>query len=326
MSEPLTSDEQAGDVPIVFPVDKSAADRSFRALLFCSGLILLAVIAAVTLKLVFDARSALVYSGLHFLTSDIWNPYSLQHPSYGLLGDLVGSLVIALIALIVAIPVSIATSLMINEYSPRRVRRSLIALVDLLAAFPSLIFGLWGLRYFSGHVYGTTKWLSHHANFIPFFRTPQAAYGDSLFVCGLVVSVMVVPVMTSITREVMAQVPRDQCEAALALGGTRWAMVTEVILPTSRKGIVGGALLGLGRALGETIAVILILSNNNALWLHILSPGGGSISALIASEFRGVPRMGESALDLGGLALFATTLVITLVARSIVGRRGPTPA
>jgi len=320
MSELLTPDEQAGDVPIVFPVDKSAADRSFRALLFCSSLILLAVIAAVTLKLVFDARSALFYSGLHFLTSDIWDP-TLHHPSYGILGDLAGSLVIAMVALAIALPVSVATALMINEYSPRRVRRFLVGLVDLLAAVPGLIFGLWGLRYFSGHVFGTTKWLSHHANFIPIFRSPEATYGNSLFICGLVVSVMVVPVITSVCREVMSQVPREQCEAALALGGTRWAMITEVILPSARKGIVGGALLGLGRALGETIAVVLILGGGNTLWLHILSPGGGTIPALIVNQFAAVPQQGESALDLAGLTLFATTLVITLTARAIVGRR-----
>ncbi len=320
MSQPLPSDELAEEVPIAFPVDRSAADRSFRALLFCSSLILLAVLAAVTLKLMFDARSALFYSGVHFLTSDRWDPQSL-HPSYGILGDLVGSLIIAVVALVVAVPVSVATALMINEYGPRRLRRFLIALVDLLAALPSVIFGLWGLRYFSAHVFGTTKWLSHHADFIPFFRAPQETYGNSLFVCGLVVSVMVVPIITSISREVMAQVPREQCEAALALGGTRWAMVTEVILPFARKGIVGGALLGLGRALGETIAVLLILAGNNTVWLHILSPGGGAISALIAEKFTDLPPQGDSALSLAGLTLFAVTLVISLAARAIVGRK-----
>jgi phosphate transport system permease protein len=227
------------------------------------------------------------------------------------------------VALVVAVPISVATALMINEYGPRSLRRSLIALVDLLAALPSLIFGLWGLRYLSSHVFGTTRWLSRHADFIPFFRTPQQLYGNSLFLCGLVVSVMIVPIMTSVSREVMSQVPREQCEAALALGGTRWAMVTEVILPYARKGIVGGALLGLGRALGETIAILLILGGSNTLWSHILSPGGGAVSSLIAREFSSLPPQGDSALSLAGLMLFAMTLVISLAARAIVGRKAP---
>jgi phosphate transport system permease protein len=277
------------------------------------------VIAAIALKLCLDARPALVYSRHRFLTSDRWNPKSL-HPNYGILGLLVGSLLVAVIALVLALPVSVATALMINEYAPVRVRGGLTALVDLLAAVPSLIFGLWGLRLLSTQVYGLSQWLSHHADFIPLFRVPEGNYGNSIFVCSLVVAAMIVPIVTSISREVMAQVPREQCEAALALGGTRWGMVTEVILPFARRGIVGGALLGLGRAMGETIAVALILAGNNTLWSHILAPGGGTISALIAQQFTGLPARGQSALVLAGLTLFTATLLVNLAARAVVAR------
>ena len=166
---------------------------------------------------------------------------------------------IALVALFVALPVALAIALAINEYMPRRASRALTALVDLLAAVPSIVFGLWGLFYVDPHLRNTTRWLSDHGDFFPPFRVVGTSLGNSLFVAGLIVGIMVLPIIASISREVMSQVPRDQCEAALGLGGTRWGMVTSVILPFSRNGIVGASMLGLGRAMGETIAVSIIL-------------------------------------------------------------------
>lgn len=283
---------------------------------------LVGVVLAVLAVLVANAHAALFYSGVHLLTSDRWDPKSL-HPSYGLLGVLTGSLVIAAVALGIAIPVSVGTALALTEYLPHTLRRPLISLIDLLAALPSLVFGLWGLRVLSTEVFGTTVWLSHHADFIRIFQVPDGTYGNSLFVCGLVVSVMVTPIITSITREVMAQVPRDQCDAALALGGTRWSVATEVILPFSRAGILGASLLGLGRAMGETIAVLLILAGNNTLWSHLLTPGGGSTSALIAQQFTSLPSRGQSALSAAGLILFTAILIINFAARAMVARGHP---
>ena len=158
------------------------------------------------------------------------------------------------------------------------------ALVDLLAAVPSIVFGLWGLFYVDPHFHDTAKWLSVHASFFPPFRVVGTTLGNSLFEAGLIVGIMVLPIIASISREVMSQVPRDQCEAALGLGGTRWGMVTSVILPFSRNGIVGMSMLGLGHAMGETIAVSIILLTDNRINSHILQPGGGSISALIVNE------------------------------------------
>jgi phosphate transport system permease protein len=237
-----------------------------------------------------------------------------------MLGVLLGTVMIAGLALLVALPVSLAAGLAINEYAPRWARRWLTALVDLLAVVPSLIYGLWGLKVLSPESAGVSIWLSHHASFIPFFREPDTTYGESIFLCGLVVGIMIIPIVTSVSREVMSQAPREACEGALALGGTKWGMVTDVILPFARNGILGGVLLGLGRALGETVAVLLILSQTNTIHWNILGPGGGQIPALIANLFFSLPPLGKSALTLAGLLLFVTILGINVAARRVVGR------
>jgi phosphate transport system permease protein len=304
------------DVPFVPRPARTGADLVFRVVLFASGAVVLLIIGAITLYLVQSSWRALSLSGVHFLVSDQWSPPR----SFGILGDLMGSVLIAAIALVVALPIALATALMINEYAPRRARGWLTGLVDLLASVPSLVFGLWGLNALSTYVFGASVWLSHHASAIPLFRDPVETYGNSIFLSGLVVGIMILPIVTAVSRDVMAQAPREACEAALALGGTKWGMVTDVILPFSRNGIVAAALLGLGRAMGETIAVLTILSMNNTTWTQILRPGGGAIGPLIANAFETSPPRTQSALVLAGLTLFATTLVINVIGRLLVNR------
>jgi phosphate transport system permease protein len=277
----------------------------------------LIAIAAILLFLL--QRSGIAWGHQHtgLLTTDGWNPAGR---SFGFLGALTGSLTIAVIALVVATPVALATALAVNEYVPRRWRAPLVGLVDLLAALPSLIYGLWGKFFLDQHLHNTTVWLGRHAAFFPPFRIEGNQIGGSLFLAGIVVGIMVLPLMTSVSREVMSQVPRDQCEAALALGGTRWGMITEVVFPFARNGIVGSAMLGLGRALGETIAVSLVLLSNERVTSHILQPGGGSVSALIVRQFNGAGDIEKSALTVAGLTLFAVTLAINVAARRIVNR------
>jgi len=249
-----------------------------------------------------------------------WDPLA-NPPQYGMLSILVGTIMIAALALLVAVPISVACALMVNEYAPTRFRRPLTAVIDLLAALPSLIYGIWGLIALSTQVYGLTNWLGAHAAFIPIFAI-DGPVGNSVFLCGLVVGIMCIPIVTSISREVMSQVPRDACEAALALGGTKWGMVTDVVLPFARPGIIGGALLGLGRALGETIAILLILSQTNVIQTHILVRGGADIPALIAQDFTSVDTPTKQALALAGLLLFATVLAMNVLARALVKRSG----
>jgi len=243
------------------------------------------------------------------------------HPSYGMLGILQGTVTIATMALVIALPVSIALALMINEYAPRWARRTLTSVIDLLAVLPSILYGLWGLLVLGPEIDGTTRWLATHLDFIFLFEVPPGSpIGNSIFLCGIVVGIMVVPICTSVAREVMSQAPRDVCEASLALGGTKWGTITDVILPFARNGILGGALLGLGRALGETVAVLLILAQTNTVHWQILTPGGGQIPALIAKDFQTVPPLSQSALTLAGLLLFTTILVLNILARRVVMR------
>jgi len=307
------------ETPVSVKPAKTRADRVFLATLLVASVIVLVAIGAILFFLARTGVQAERYAGIHLFTSQHWAATG-SHPQFGLLGVLVGTILIAVIALIVGVPVALCAALLNNEYAPQWTKRPLTSTVDLLAVLPSLLYGLWGLKVFGAEIYGTTKWLSAHANFIPVFREPDAQFGNSIFVCGVVVGIMIIPIVTSVSREVMAQAPREACEAALALGGTKWGMVTDVILPFARNGILGAVLLGLGRALGETVAVLLILSQTNGFHFNILGPGGGQIPALIANSFESVNALAKSALTVAGLLLFVTILVINFMARRVVGR------
>ncbi len=280
------------DTPLPLKPAQTRADKVFLGTLLVASVIVLLAIVAILYFLTESSVPAVRYAGLHLLTSQHWAPTG-THQQFGLLGVLVGTVMIAAIALIVGVPVSLSAALLINEYAPRRAKRLMTAAVDLLAVLPSLLYGLWGLKVLGQQIYGFTKWLSVHASFVPLFREPDATFGNSIFICGVVVGIMIIPIVTSVSREVMSQAPRDACEAAMALGGTKWGMVTDVILPFARNGILGGVLLGLGRALGETVAVLLILSQTNVIHLNILGPGGGQIPALIANNFESVNAFGK---------------------------------
>ncbi len=294
------------------------ADRAFRALLAACAALVLSLLFAILAFLVFHGWWALRSYNFRFFFGTDWSPP--DHP--GVLALLFGSVAIASIAIAIALPVSVACSLMINEYSPIKMRRWLIGLVDLLATVPSIVYGFWALEALSGYLGGPTVWLSKHAGFIPIFRSTNAdVFGHSVFLCGVVVAVMIIPVVTSVSREVMSQAPRDGYEAALALGGTRWGAISDVILPFSRSGIIGGALLGFGRALGETMAILIILSPG-ALTYKLLGSGNNTVPYQIANNFPTVGPHVQSELILAGLTLFATTLVITTGARMVVKRSG----
>lgn len=309
----------AEDVPVPLRPAQTRADKVFLGTLLAASAVVLLAIVAILYFLVDSSVPAIRYAGLSLITSEHWAQTG-THQQFGLLGALIGTVMIAAIALLVGVPVSLCAALLINEYAPRSTKRWMTSAVDLLAVLPSLLYGLWGLKVLGNQIYGFTKWLSVHANFIPLFREPDATFGNSIFVCGVVVGIMIIPIVTSVSREVMAQAPRDACEAAMALGGTKWGMVTDVILPFARNGILGAVLLGLGRALGETVAVLLILSQTNVIHLNILGPGGGQIPALIANNFESVNALAKSALTVSGLLLFITILAINFTARRVVGR------
>jgi phosphate transport system permease protein len=248
---------------------------------------------------------------------------------FGIAAVLTGTVLIAVVAIVLAVPFATGAALYIAEYATGGWQRTLISLVDLMAAVPSIVYGLWGLFFLQGNV-GLSRWISTYFGWIPLFavdgadpRNPLATttvYTSSTFIAGVVVCLMVTPIMCSVMREVFIQAPVGEREAAYALGATRWGMIRAVVLPYGRGGMIGGTMLGLGRAMGETIAVYLIISPVFVVQPHILQNGAISASALIALRFGEASTFGISALMAAGLALFLLTLVVNFGAASVVAR------
>ena len=320
MAMPATNMMSVDERPRSFNAARTRGDAVFRGLTSAAGIFVFVLIGSIALFLIINGWPAISQVGLgNFLTSTKWQPVGLK-PSYGVAGLLYDTVLVSGIALIAAVPISVATAVLINEYSPKRLRSTLTGLVDLLAAFPSIIFGLWGLFYVMPNVNGIAGWLSRHLGWIPLFQADGGLYTNSIFMASIVLAIMIVPITTSVVREVIAQVPRDQCEAALGLGGTRWGMVRRVILPFGRSGIIGGAMLGLGRALGETVAIALILSPLFKIQASIIKPGGSTVASTIFNEFNEADLPHRQALMAIGLALFVLTLVVNSAARLAVSR------
>ena len=295
-------------------------DRVFRGLAGGVGLFALVIVGTTAIFLFIKGKPALDSTGwLSFFRTSIWNPST---GTFGVYGLLVGTVLIATVALAIAMPIALATAIFVNEYAPIRLRRFLVGAIDLLAAMPSLIFGLWGVFALEKHLVGPAGWTGRHLSAIPIFRLSSSdpSLARSGFVAGCVVALMIIPIVTSVSRDVMSQVPRDLVEGALALGGTRWGAVRDVILPFGRSGIIGAALLGFGRALGETIAVALVISIVTEPNWNVLETGGGTIAGFIATQFGEANEQALSGLIAAGLALFIMTLVVNGFARRVVRR------
>ncbi len=313
------------DTPRHLPQPVKRSDRIFRFTTTAAALASFVVMALIAIFLVKESWPAVSKVGSKFFTTFEWAPD--EGILYGVGSMLFGTVMIGLIALVLALPISVGTALYINEYAPRRLRGFLVSVIDLLAAVPSLIFGLWGLVFLQPRLQGLAQWLNDYAGGIPIFKaTLRGIYGSSIFVAGIILAVMIIPIITSVSRSVMGETPRVHCEAALALGGTRAGMIREVILPFGKSGLVGASMLGLGRALGETIAVALVLSNDFRVPSSFISPGGASVAGTIALKFPEASVNGRSALLGAGLVLFALTLLVNLLARSVVVRSGRSKA
>ena len=307
------------DVPIRINRTGTRLDKLFRLALGSSAGLVLAILASVVVFLFAYGWQALKIAGIGFFTDSSWSP---ETGHFGASSLLLGSIAIAVVSVAIAGPISLAAALMINEYAPTWMRGFLTGVVDMLATVPSIVYGLWGLYLISNLQAAPAKWIVDHFGFVPFFRTPTpGVFVQSVFACGLVCACTLIPIITSVSREVMAQTPRDACEAALGLGGTRWGMVTDVILPFSRNGIVGAFLLGFGRGLGETFIVVLVLSPANKVTTALMGPNGlGSIAKQITEDYLTASPVNASALIVLGLILFLTTLLVNVGARAVVGR------
>jgi phosphate transport system permease protein len=311
------------DIPRAIVAKPSSSDRVFRGILRGAGITVLAVTVLILVFLVLRSLSAFRRAGLGFFTTSSFFPETSKQ--FGIAALLPDSALIAVIALLVAVPVGVATALFISEYAPHVLRRPLIAVIDLMAAIPSIVYALWGLFFLMPRILGFDQWLAHHVGFIPIFHFTKAdtvgSYVGAMFIAGLVVSLMVIPIITSLSRQVFSQAPQGEREAAYALGSTRWGMIRAVVLPFGRAGIIGASMLGLGRALGETIAVTFILTPlTYAFSIHVLEGGGNSITAEIANFYTQYDAKGVAALLACGLVLFVATLILNSLASIVISR------
>jgi phosphate transport system permease protein len=320
-SSPMAAEDD--DVPRVIVAKPSGSDRIFRGILRGAGIVVLLITLLILVFLIVRSLSAFQRAGFGFFTTASFFPETSN--AFGIAALLPDSALIAAIALIVAVPVGVATAIYISEYAPHVLRRPLIAVIDLMAAIPSIVYALWGLFFLMPRILGSDQWLAHHFGFFPFFHFTKAdtigSYVGAMFIAGLVVSLMVIPIITSLSRQVFSQAPQGEREAAYALGSTRWGMVRTVVLPFGRAGVIGASMLGLGRALGETIAVTFILTPlTYAFSIHVLEGGGNSITAEIANFYTQYDEKGVAALLACGLVLFVATLIVNSFASVIISR------
>ena len=305
---------------------REVGDRAFRGTSTVIGLFVLVLTGAIGAFLGYQAIPTLHRYGLSFFTENQWLP---QQDVVGLSAVLLGTVEVAAVALLVGFPLALMTALYISEYAPRRLQGLLVAGVDLMAAIPSIIYGLWGFFLLQPQAIHVSRWLAQHFGWFPLFKVhtdanaaswAQTRFTASAFIAGLCVSMMVIPLACSVMRSVFSQAPLGEREAALALGSTKWGIIRAVVLPFGQGGVIGGTMLALGRALGETVAVLLIISPAFDLKPNILGGGTETPSALIAGLFGEASASQLSALLTAGFVLFLLTLAVNTVAAVFVNR------
>jgi phosphate transport system permease protein len=294
-------------------------DRVFFALTGASGLLLVLLIIAIGVFLVVQAVPALRDDTTNFFTTKAFLPEATR-PSFGIAVLVSGTVLTSLIAMVLAVPVALGVAIFVTQYAPRRLAGLLGGVVDLLAAVPSVVYGLWGIAFLDRHLQVVNKNLHDGLGWFPLFGDTGGRYGRSILLASLVLAIMVLPIIAALSREVLLQVSPSLKEAALALGATRWEAIRTAILPPSWPGITSAVMLGLGRALGETIAVALVLGTSPAITAKILGPGGNTIAANIAGKFGEYAQAGRGALIASGLVLFVITFAVNALARGIVVR------
>ncbi|PKQ32310.1 MAG: phosphate ABC transporter permease subunit PstC [Actinobacteria bacterium HGW-Actinobacteria-2] len=291
-------------------------DRIFSGLAAASGIMILVILAMVAAFLLVEGGPAL-FADPAKLISEGYGEFASWVAPYAF-----GTVWAAVLALLMAVPVSIGIALFITHYAPRRMAAPLGYLIDLLAAVPSVVFGLWGAELLAPSVRVFYVWLNENLGFIPLFDGKVSGTGRTILTAAVVLAVMVLPIITSLSREVFLQTPRLHEEAALALGATRWEMIKMAVLPFARPGLVAAIMLGLGRALGETMAVTMVLSGGKNITFEILtSDNPNTIAATIAQNFPEAFGLKTNQLIAAGLVLFAITLAVNTIARWIVSRR-----
>jgi phosphate transport system permease protein len=289
-------------------------DTVFRGITLLFACSIIAILLLMTVEMVKESLPSISRFGWKFITGSTWD--AVQE-DFAALPYLYGSVVSSILAILLATPLSVGTALFITELAPRRIGAATAALVELLAAIPSVIYGLWAILVMTPWLQSSVEpFLIKHLGFLPFFR--GAPYGVSMLAAVFILMIMIVPIITSITKEVLMAVPPSQKEAAIALGATRWEMIRIAVLPYGRSGILGAVILGLGRAIGETMAVTMVIGNTPKISLSLLSPAY-TMPSVIANEFaETTTKMHASALMEIGLILLVVTLVINFLARLLL--------
>jgi len=303
------------------------SDQIFRSIVALGGFSSLIILGLIAAYLFFRGYSILRTEGLSFITGYEWvsainsdGTAGSEQSTYGVGAMLLGTLVTAAIALTIGVPVAVLAALYLTFFAPVRIRNFLVSVVDLMAAFPSILFGLWGLYVLMEPGMYVAELLNKYLGWIPIFAVPVPVFLRSPFIAGLVLAVMIIPIVTAISREIFAQTPLDRIQAAYALGASKWAMIKSVAFPYSYSGIVGGAMLGLGRAMGETVAVFTVLNILYQANFKILLGAGGNLASHIILKFGEASEEEIKALMAAGFVLFLLTLGVNMLANFIVSR------
>jgi phosphate transport system permease protein len=303
------------------------SDKVFRGVVTSGGLSSLVILGLITIFLAYRGFEVLQEEGIGFITSSEWaittdESGNIVDSTFGLGAMLVGTILCSLIAVVIALPISVLSALYLNFYAPGRLKKILVAVIDLMAAFPSILFGVWGFLVLMPSVEYWARLINRYLGFIPAFEVNPPYFTRSPFVAGVVLAIMIIPIITSVAREIFAQAPLDRIQAAYALGATRWAMIKAVVIPHGRSGVIGGAMLGLGRALGETVAVYTVLNIVFQINWQILLGAGGNVASLIILKFGEAGPYEVKALMAAGLVLFMLSLIVNAFANLIVKTTG----
>ena len=303
------------------------SDKVFRGVVTIGGLSSLVILGLIALFLAYRGFEVIKEEGIGFITHAEWSitldeSANVVDSKFGLSAMLVGTILCAIVAVLIAVPISVFSALFLNFYAPQWMKKILVAIVDMMAAFPSILFGIWGFLVLMPSVEYWAKLINKYLGWIPLFEVKPYFFTRSPFVAGVVLAIMIIPIITSVSREVFAQAPLDRIQAAFALGATRWAMIKAVVIPYGRSGVVGGAMLGLGRAMGETVAVYTVLNIVFQVNWHVLLGAGGNVASLIILKFGEASAYEIKALMAAGLVLFFLTLSVNALANFIVKRTG----
>ncbi len=291
----------------------SIGDRTLKLLVLVTAILVLTLMIFIAWQMIVASKPSFAKFGWSFVTGKTWDSVN---GNFGALPFIYGTLVTSLLALILAVPTGLGLAIFLNEMAPSSIKTTVSFLAELLAAIPSVVYGLWGIFVLAPWLQNTAEpWLSRMFGFLPLFQGPPLGVG--MLAGGLILAVMILPIITAISRDVMGAVPNTQREAALALGTTRWEMIKTAVIPYAKSGIIGGIMLGLGRALGETMAITMVIGNRAQISASLFAPAN-SLASVIASEFTEATSLHLSALVEVGLILFSISLIVNILARLLV--------